>query len=487
MEDHAAGSGSRGPSDWKDRKDRKDRVDRPERSERVDRLPPQNLEAEKGVLGSILFDNHVLDDVADLLIADHFYLDSHRRIYQAIMKLHESGVHGFDFITIGEALDKTNELKEVGGYEYLNEIADSVPHAAHAKYYAEIVRSKSIQRRLIYACTDVLRSAYDDTDDTQGLLDKAEQGIFQILEQQEASQKIELRDILLDTFDRINERLQLQGAISGISSGFRDLDSKTNGFQPAELIILAARPSMGKTAFVLNLAEAAADRSQAGVVIFSLEQSKLELAERFLCIRGRMDMHKLRKGELTEDERDLLLRVSSELSEMPVFIDDQPGRSMSQIGAICRRLKRRHNLRMVIIDYLQLIEPEDKRAPREQQIAMITRRLKFLAKELQTPVIALAQLNRGVELREDKRPKLADLRESGAIEQDADIVMFLHRPEMYDPEDRPGEAEIIVAKHRNGPTGMIRLGFKKQFMQFEDFVPLDVPEGGYFGDAGGGF
>ncbi|MFN0054618.1 MAG: replicative DNA helicase [Planctomycetales bacterium] len=466
-----------------------ERIDKPDRRQRnelrADHLPPQNLEAEKGLIGSILFDNHVIDDVADRLRPDHFYLDSHKRIYQAILRLHESGVHGFDAVTVGEALDQGGELKAIGGYEYLQEVIEAVPHAAHAKYYSDIIRSKAVQRRLIYTCTDILKSAYDDANDTQDLLDQAEQGIFQILEQQEDAQRLELKDILLDTFDRINERLQLQGAISGLSSGFRDLDAKTNGFQPSELIILAARPSMGKTAFVLNLAEAAADRCQAGVVIFSLEQSKLELAERFLCIRGRMDMHKLRKGELNEDERDLLLRVSSELSEMPVFIDDQPGRSMSQIAAICRRLKRKSNVRLVVIDYLQLIEPEDKRAPREQQIAQITRRLKFLAKELQIPVIALAQLNRGVELREDKRPKLADLRESGAIEQDADIVMFLHRPEMYDPEDRPGEAEVIVAKHRNGPTGLIRLGFKKQFMQFEDFVPLDVPEGGYFGDGGG--
>ncbi|MSR57375.1 MAG: replicative DNA helicase [Planctomycetaceae bacterium] len=480
MDERTAGSGERSSFD------RKDRFDRPPRPERGDRLPPQNLEAEKGVLGSILLENHVLDDVADQLFPDHFYLDSHKRIYAAIQRLHESGTHGFDPVTVAEALDKTNELKEVGGYEYLHEILESVPHAAHAKYYAEIVRGKAIQRRLIYSCTDILKSAYDDTHSTEDLLDQAEQSIFQILEQQEATQKIELKDILLDAFDRIDERSKLQGAISGLSSGFRDLDSKTNGFQSSELIILAARPSMGKTAFVLNMAEAAADRCQAGVVIFSLEQSKLELAERFLCLRARMDMHKLRKGELSEDERDLLLRVSSELSEMPVYIDDQPGRSMSQIASISRRLKRKNNIRLVVIDYLQLIEPEDKRAPREQQIAAITRRLKFLAKELQLPVIALAQLNRGVELREDKRPRLADLRESGAIEQDADIVMFLHRPEMYDPEDRPGEAEVIVAKHRNGPTGMIRLGFKKQCMQFEDFVALEEPEGGYFGNSSHG-
>lgn len=441
---------------------------------RIDRLPPQDLEAEKGLLGSILLDNHVLDEVADVLVADHFYLDSHQRIYRAIFRLHESGVSGFDPITIGDALKQQNELKDVGGYDYLAELLDSVPHAAHAKFYAGIVRDKSIQRRLIFACTDILKSTYDDTLGTEDLLNQAEQQIFQILEQQEAGARIELKEILLDAFVRIDERLARQGAISGVSTGFRELDNKTNGLQPSELVILAARPSMGKTAFVLNLAEAVADRSQAGVVVFSLEQSKHELAERFLCIRGKLDMHKLRKGELDEDERDKLLRVSSELSEMPVFIDDQPGRSMAQIGAICRRLKRKDDIRLIIIDYLQLIEPEDKRAPREQQIAQITRRLKFLAKELSVPVVALAQLNRGVELRDDKRPRLADLRESGAIEQDADIVMFLHRPEMYDPEDHPGEAEIIVAKHRNGPTGIIRLGFKKQFMQFEDFVGPDM-------------
>ena len=440
----------------------------------ADRAPPQNIDAEKGLLGSILLDNHVIDDVADFLSADDFYLDRHQRIYRTIQRLHESGTHGFDALTVAEGLTKQNELKESGGPDYLVELYESVPHAAHAKYYAEIVRDKSIQRRLIYACTDILKNAYDDSTDTEDLLNQAEQKIFHILQQQEAGNKIELREILLDTFARIDERLGRQGSISGLSTGFRDLDNQTNGLQPSELVILAARPSMGKTAFVLNLAEAIADRSQAGVVVFSLEQSKHELAERFLCIRGRLDMHKLRKGELDEDDRDKLLRVSHELSELPIFIDDQPGRSMSQIGAICRRLKRKDDIRIIIIDYLQLIEPEDKRAPREQQIAQITRRLKFLAKELQVPVVALAQLNRGVELREDKRPKLADLRESGAIEQDADIVMFLHRPEMYDPADHPGEAEVVVAKHRNGPTGIVRLTFKKQYMQFQDFSGPDM-------------
>lgn len=451
--------------------------------ERVDRPPPQNIDAEKGLLGSILLDNHVLDDVADVLHPDHFYLDRHQRIYRAILRLQESGTHGFDALTVAEALDKNSELKEAGGPDYLLELYETVPHTAHAKYYAGIVRDKAIQRKLIYVCTDILRNAHDDVLETEDLLDAAEREIFQILEQQEAANKIDLKEILLETFTRIDQRLEHRGAISGLATGFRDLDNQTNGFAPSELVILAARPSMGKTAFVLNVAEAVADRSQAGVVIFSLEQSKLELAERFLCIRGRLDMHKLRKGDLDEDDRDKLLRTSSELESLPVFIDDQAGRSMSQIAAICRRLKRKNDIRLVIIDYLQLIEPEDKRAPREQQIAQITRRLKFLAKELAVPVVALAQLNRGVELRDDKRPRLADLRESGAIEQDADIVMFLHRPEMYNPEDSPGKAEVIVAKHRNGPTGIVALSFEKEHLRFQDFVP-GVPEGGYFSEGG---
>ncbi|MFM8289596.1 MAG: replicative DNA helicase [Planctomycetaceae bacterium] len=447
---------------------------------RPDRVPPQNLEAEKGLLGCILLENTVFDDIADRLLPDHFYLDSHRRIFAAIKRLHDQGKHGFDAVTIAEELERAGSLADCGGPAYLLEILDGVPNAAHARYYSEIVRDKAVQRRLITACTEVLRSAYDESETTEDLLNLAEKEIFQILEQQEGVEKLHLKEVLVEAFARIEHRMSLRGAVSGVSTGFRDLDARTNGLQAAELIILAARPSMGKTAFVLNLAHAIAERSQKGVAVFSLEMSRHELAERLICIRGRLDMQALRKGELAEHEYDLLMRTFQELSELPVFIDDQGGRNMSQINAICRRLKRKNNLGAVIIDYLQLVEPEDKRAPREQQIAGITRRLKFMAKELEVPVVALAQLNRGVELREDKRPKLADLRESGAIEQDADIVMFLHRPEMYDPNDSPGLAEIIVAKHRNGPTGIVKLTFKKQFMEFEDHVAVEEPSGGYF-------
>lgn len=444
------------------------------------RVPPQNLDAERGLLGSLLLENHAIDEVADVVLADQFYLDAHQKIYRAIHSMYEAGIRGIDAVTLAEALDKRGELEEIGGVPYLLEVLHGVPHAAHAKYYAGIVRDKWMLRSLIYAGTDILKSCYEESDDTQELLAKAERSVFQILEQQETATKLELKDILLDTFDRINDRIANGGAISGLTTGFVDLDAQTNGLQPSELIILAARPSMGKTAFVVNVAESAAELSHAGVVIFSLEQSKVELAERFLCIRAKLQVHKIRKGDLTENDRDLLLQVSHELSELPVFIDDQAGRTMAEISAICRRLKRRHKLGLIIIDYLQLIEAEDRRAPREQQIAGITRRLKFLAKELHVPVIALAQLNRGVELREDKRPRLADLRESGAIEQDADLVVFLHRPEMYDPADNPGLAEIIVAKHRSGPTGIIKLTFNKESMRFQNYSPIQDMDRDYF-------
>ena len=432
------------------------------------RLPPQNLGAEQSVLGCLLLENTALDEVADVLHADHFYSDIHQVIYATIVKLRESGKPA-DLVTVAHDLIERNLYADIGGNVYLLEILESVPHAAHVKHYAEIVRDKWIQRSLTNVCTEVLRDCYEGSDETAEVLKRAEQGIFGIFEQQETASKITMDEIMHETLDRINTRLGKEGNISGLSTGFIDLDRQTNGFQPTELVIVAARPSMGKTAFVCNIAEWVAGAGETAAVIFSLEQSKLELAERFLCIRAKLDGHRLRKGLLEPAERHALLEASSELSRLPLFIDDSPGRTVAQISAICRRLKRRNNLGLVIIDYLQLIEPEDKRANREQQIAQITRRLKGIAKENSLPVIALSQLNRGVELREDKRPRLADLRESGAIEQDADIVMFLHRPDAYNPEDRPGLAEIIVAKHRSGPTGIVSLQWRRESMRFDNY------------------
>jgi replicative DNA helicase len=457
-------------------------------SDLFDRLPPQNLDAERSVLGSILLVNEAIDEVSEFLDADHFYGDAHRRIYAAILKLHDAGIRGIDPVTLGNELVNRSELEEVGGVPYLAEVLESVPHAAHARYYANIVRDKSVQRSLIYACTEILRESYDPAGDTEELLQTAEKQIFQILEGQEETANFDIGNILIDAWDRINERLESDDSFSGLPTGYTDFDAKTNGLQPSELIILAARPSMGKTALACNWAVNIATTTNRGVLFFSLEQSRLELAERFLCIRSQINGHKLRSGDLDEEERDKLMKASQELSEIPLFIDDKPGRTVGQMGAIARRLKRQNDIGLMIIDYLQFVEPEDRKAPREQQIALITRRLKNIGKELGIPVIALAQLNRGVEMREDKRPRLADLRESGAIEQDADLVTFLHRPDAYDPTDQPGVAEVIIAKHRSGPTGIVPLTWRAEIMRFENLSPLAEPDGGYFGEDGdGGF
>lgn len=433
------------------------------------RLPPQNLDAERGVLGSVLLMNEAIDEVGESLRAEHFYHDSHHKIYAAVHDLYENNIRGIDPVTLAEELEKRGELEEIGGAAYIIEILDSVPHAAHVRYYAGIVREKWMQRTLISTCTEILSECYEPEGGVDELLQASERKIFSIVEQQEDTANMAIGEILMEAFTRIDERINKDGSVSGVTTGFTDLDHQTTGLQPAELLILAARPSMGKTALVCNIAEAIARVDQKGVMLFSLEQSNLELAERFLCITARVNGHDLRTGNLSNEQRDLLAAASDELHNLPLFIDDKPARTMSQISAISRRQHRKEPLGVIIIDYLQLIEPEDKRVPREQQIASISRRLKFLAKELNVPVIALSQLNRGVELREDKRPRLADLRESGSIEQDADKVMFLHRPDAYDPNDRPGEAEIVIAKHRNGPTGIVKLTWRGEFMRFEDY------------------
>ena len=436
------------------------------------RLPPRNLDAEKGVLGSVLLINEAIDEVGELLRADHFYHDAHNKIYTAIHDLYENNVRGIDPVTLAEELERRGELEDIGGAAYVIDILNSVPHAAHVRYYARIVRDKWMQRSLIAACTEILTDCYEPQGTVDDLLQSAERRVFTIVEQQDDTANMAIGDILLEAFTRIDERMNKDGSVAGITTGFSDLDYQTTGLQPTELIILAARPSMGKTALVCNIAEAIARESGKGVMLFSLEQSDLEIAERFLCITAQVNGHDLRTGNLSDEQRDQLAAASDQLHNLPLFIDDKPARTMSQIAAISRRQHRKEPLGVVIIDYLQLIEPEEKQIPREQQISGISRRLKFLAKELRVPVIALSQLNRGVELREDKRPRLADLRESGSIEQDADKVMFLHRPDAYDPEDRPGEAEVIIAKHRSGPTGIVKLTWRPEYMRFENYSPI---------------
>jgi replicative DNA helicase len=434
----------------------------------LERLPPQDLEAERSVLGSCLLHNESIDDVLTLLRANYFYAEAHQRIFSAMLAMYEGGIRGIDAVTLGHELQKRGNLAEIGGPAYLVQILETVPNAAHGEYYARIVRDKWLQRTLIDACTATLREAYDSADQTDEILARAEKRIFDIAENETSIDKIAIRDILDDTFARIFERMDQEGTISGLHTGFHGLDDLTSGFQASELLVLAARPSMGKTALVCNFALAVSGDAKTGVLLFSLEQSRLELAERFLCIQARIDGHRLRQGELDDLEQHRLHEASNQLRQFSLFVDDTAGRTVSQIAAISRRLKRRHGIGLVIIDYLQLIESDDRNLPREQQISTITRRLKFLAKDLNIPVIALAQLNRAVEQREDKRPRLADLRESGAIEQDADIVMFLHRPEAYDPADRPGEADLIVAKNRSGPIGTAPLVWMKEQLRFGD-------------------
>lgn len=439
------------------------------------KIPPQDLVAEKSVLGSVLFSSEAFDEVIPLLQSSCFYADAHRRIFQCVHRMYEQGIRAIDAVTLAHELKKQGDFEEVGGAAYLNEIMSAVPHAAHAAYYARIVRDKWLQRSLIEACTESLKEAYHGNDEVEDILAQAERRIFGIVEQQENNERISIDDILDATFQRIFERMDQEGSLSGLPTGLYGLDEYTSGFQPTELIVLAARPSMGKTALVCNFAMTVA-RAGHGILLFSLEQSKLELAERLLCIHAKISGHKLRKGDLDEFEQHTLMEAANEMRTFPIFIDDVAGRTMSQIAAISRRLKRRSQLDIVVIDYLQLIESEDRNMPREQQISSITRRLKFLAKDLNIPVIALAQLNRGVEQREDKRPRLSDLRESGAIEQDADIVMFLHRPEAYDPEDRPGEADLLVAKNRHGPIGVVELVWRREMLCFGDKSPIQIEE-----------
>lgn len=441
----------------------------------AERLPPQNLEAEQGVLGSILLDNDVLHEVVPLLTVDDFYRDSHQVVYRAIRDLYDLG-KAIDAITLADDLTRRGEMSAVDGLEFLAEIANSVPHAANAKYYADIVRQKSISRKLIGSANEILRDGYSNNFTAEQLLEGAEKRIFEIAEDQTKGDTVELKDVVVKAFDRIMNRTDPDHQVTGIASGFSDLDEITGGFQPDQLIILAARPSMGKTAFALNICDHASVEMGKPVLFVSLEMGELELAERLLCARSRVDGHKLRTGKIGQRELIPLGKSYGELRSAPMFIDDTPARNVLQITANARRLKMRQNLGMVMIDYIQLIDSDNSRDSRQEQIAKISRRLKTLARELHVPVVALSQLNRAVENREDRRPRMADLRESGAIEQDADMVLLLHRPDYYDANDQPGVAEVIIAKNRNGATDTVKLTFEKSITRFANYASIaDAP------------
>lgn len=460
-----------GPNPNGDSRGRNSKSDAP----RGDRLPPQHLEAEQGVLGSILLDNEVMHDVVGFLRVEDFYRDSHQLVYSAIRDLYDQA-KGIDAVILADELKRRDQFDRIGGDDALAEITESVPHAANGKYYAEIVKEKAIQRSLIDSATEILRDGYSNKFTAKELLESAERKVFAIAQDQIRGATLELKDVVLQAMDRIAARAETKHAVTGVGSGLVDLDDMVGGFHAGQLIILAARPSMGKTAMALNICDHAAFDLKIPILFASLEMGALEIAERLLCSRSRVDGHKLRTGiGLGNREMTQLGKAYNELVSAPIFIDDAPARNMLQITATTRRLCLRQKLGMVVVDYIQLIDSEDSRDSRQEQIAKISRRMKTLARELSVPVVALSQLNRAVESREDRRPRMADLRESGAIEQDADVVLLLHRPEYYDANDQPGVAELIVAKNRNGPTGSVKLTFEKTLTRFANLANIAEP------------
>jgi len=432
-----------------------------------DRLPPQNVEAEQAVLGAILLDGEALVSVQERISQDDFYRTSHRLIFEAMVELSEEG-EPVDLVTLTAKLKDKQQLEEAGGVRYLTELANAVPTAANVDYYASIVEEKAILRRLIRAATQIVSDGYAGGEDVGLLLSDAEQRIMEVANRRSVSGFKPIREALMEVFERVETLYQQKGAITGIPSGFADLDKMTSGFQKSDLIIVAARPSVGKTAFALNIAQNVGVRAKQTVAIFSLEMSAAQLVQRMLCAEANVDAGRMRTGYLEPDDWTKLTMAIGALSEANIYIDDSPGITVADIRAKCRRLKREKGLGMIVIDYLQLIagrgRPGDNR---QQEVSEISRTLKQIARELNVPVIALSQLSRGVEQRQDKRPMMSDLRESGSIEQDADIVAFLYRDDYYNKEsEKKNIIEIIIAKQRNGPVGTVELVFLKNFNKF---------------------
>src|SRR6185503_1944874 len=425
--------------------------------------------------GSIVLLPDVLDDVVMILRPDDFYDDAHRKLYRQMCELHESSKK-IDPTLLIDRLKAAGEFESIGGSAYLSKIINSVPNAAHATYYADIVREKATLRSLITASTEILRDSYDETQEAKHLLGQAEQKIFSILDSRSDSAVQTIKDVLHTAIDRLEARLEGRHTTGGVDSGFVDLDNQTSGLHNSELIILAARPSMGKTAFAMNIAEHVSLGQKKPVLFVSLEMSAIELADRLLCSVARVNGHRMRNGTISQDDRLKLVEKASVLSETPLFVDDSPARTVTEIAAAARRIKRRHgDLGLVVIDYLQLVEPDNPKDPRQEQVAKIARRLKGLAREMKVPLMCLAQLNRQAEMGKENIPRLSHLRESGAIEQDADVVMFVHREEYYhrgeERDQHAGQAQIIIAKQRNGPIGEVQLEWLRDFTRFQDKAP----------------
>ena len=435
-----------------------------------------NLEAQPSVLRGILLDNAVLDQVLDLVEEEDFYKEAHRQIFLAMREMAQRN-EAIDYLTIEDQLRRANVLAEVGGPAYVAALTDAVPSVANIDSYAKIVRDKAIARRLIHAANEILRAGFEDSEDLEAYIDEAESQIFNVTQKRSSMGVVHINDLVKESFNTIEKLYERQDLYTGVPSGFKKIDEMTSGMQKGDMIIIAARPSMGKTSFALNIAQNAALHSNTPVLFFSLEMSKESLAMRLLCSEARVDFQKLRSGFLSDSDWGRLARAAGMLSEANLYIDDTPGIRVMEMRARARRLqaelnKQGHELGMIAVDYLQLAQPPKGRSEsREREISEISRGLKGLAKELSLPLLALSQLSRKVESRDNKRPLLSDLRESGAIEQDADVIMFIYRDDFYNKESEDqGVAEIIIGKQRNGPTGTARLRFFGEHTRFENLA-----------------
>ncbi len=431
-----------------------------------DKVPPHNIDAEQAVLGAILLDNLVVPKVVRHIRAEDFYMQSHRVIFEVILELDEGG-QAADLVTVTESLRRKGELEKVGGISYVATLANIAPTAANAEYYAHIVEEKALLRNLINLATRIAGMGYEGGEDAERLMEEAERMLMELGSRRTSTIFTEIKDILKDAFKHLEYLYKNKGEITGVPTGYTDLDRICQGFQPSDLIIVAARPSMGKTSFGLCVAYQAAVQTSKPVAVFSLEMSKEQLVQRMLCAEAKVDHHKLRRGEMGEEDWVKLANQAREMARLPIFIDDSGMLTARQVRAKSRQIHMEKGLGLIVIDYLQLMHGGRRTENRQQEIAEISRSLKSLAKELNVPVVALAQLSRSVEQRQDKRPQLSDLRESGSLEQDADVVMFIYRDEYYNPDtEKTSIADIIVAKQRNGPTGTVELGFIKEFTRF---------------------
>lgn len=434
----------------------------------MERIPPHNEEAERSALGACMLSKEALMDVAEEVRAEDFYNESHREIFNSIMRLYRENI-SVDMLTVCEDLKKQRALDMVGGRTYIGTLTSEVPSTANAGDYAKIVAEKAMMRQLIFASEEIAAKGYEDKEDTEGLINAAEASIFRIAQKRQKNDYAKIQDVLMKNLKMIDEAERNQGNVIGLPTGFKALDEKTSGLQKSDLIIIAARPGMGKTAFALNVAAQSAVKAKASVLIFSLEMSQEQLGQRLIAMQARVESEKLKKGNLERKDWDRINVALDELNETKIVIDDTPGISIMEMRNKCRRLKAEQGLDLVVIDYLQLMTFDGRADSRQQEVSALSRHLKLLAREMDCPVIVLSQLSRAPEQRQDKRPMLSDLRESGSIEQDADIVIFLYRDDYYNENsEKPGVCEVNLAKHRSGPTERLELTWVARYTKFSD-------------------